>query len=101
VPQGPPERGHRPARERSPEAWTASRRSDPHAEGEADLASYLLFDGTFCRRLIELGRADAQARKDELLEFFRDDHPAGGGDEEPVDETGVFGRDSLPIRVGT
>jgi NTE family protein len=40
-------------------------------EGEADLASYLLFDGPFCRRLIEMGRADAQARKDDLLEFFR------------------------------
>jgi len=37
---------------------------------EADLASYLLFDGQFCRQLIELGRADAQARKHELLTFF-------------------------------
>jgi NTE family protein len=42
-------------------------------EGEADLASYLLFDGPFCRRLIEMGRADAQARKDDLIAFFRDD----------------------------
>ncbi|HXX67749.1 MAG TPA: patatin-like phospholipase family protein [Polyangiaceae bacterium] len=41
-------------------------------ETEADLASYLLFDGPFCRRLIEMGRADAQARRDDLLEFFRD-----------------------------
>ncbi len=38
---------------------------------EADLASYLLFDGPFCRQLIEMGRADAQARRDDLLEFFR------------------------------
>jgi NTE family protein len=45
---------------------------DLGVESEADLASYLLFDGPFCRRLIEMGRADAQARKDELLEFFRD-----------------------------
>jgi NTE family protein len=37
---------------------------------EADLASYLLFDGEFCRQLIELGRADAQARKHELVDFF-------------------------------
>jgi NTE family protein len=37
---------------------------------EADLASYLLFDGQFCRQLIELGRADAQARKHELVTFF-------------------------------
>ena len=45
---------------------------DLGVDGEADLASYLLFDGPFCRRLIEMGRADAQARRDELLHFFRD-----------------------------
>jgi NTE family protein len=45
---------------------------DLGVESEADLASYLLFDGPFCRRLIEMGRADAQARRDELVEFFRD-----------------------------
>lgn len=28
-----------------------------------DLASYLLFDGTFAKKLIELGRADAEARR--------------------------------------
>jgi NTE family protein len=39
---------------------------------EADLASYLLFDGGFARELIEMGRADAKARRDELLEFFGD-----------------------------
>jgi NTE family protein len=33
---------------------------------EADLLSYLLFDGEFAGRLIELGRADARARHDEL-----------------------------------
>jgi NTE family protein len=37
---------------------------------EADLASYLLFDGDFANQLIELGRADARARKDAILEFF-------------------------------
>lgn len=37
---------------------------------EADLASYLLFDGDFAGQLIELGRADARARKDDILEFF-------------------------------
>jgi NTE family protein len=51
-------------------------------ETEADLASYLLFDGSFCRDLIELGRSDAQARRDELLEFFRPgDEEQGGGTE--------------------
>lgn len=40
---------------------------------EADLASYVLFDGTFAKRLIDLGRADAAARRTELLEFFDGD----------------------------
>lgn len=37
---------------------------------DADLASYLLFDGAFARRLIDLGRSDAEARREELLQFF-------------------------------
>lgn len=40
---------------------------------EADLASYVLFDGGFARRLMDMGRADAAARKHELLAFFEDD----------------------------
>jgi len=65
-------------------------------DGEADLASYLLFDGPFCRKLIEMGRADAQARRDELMEFFRDERPQGGGEApDPLDETGPFDRSSL------
>jgi NTE family protein len=39
---------------------------------EADLASYLLFDGEYAADLIELGMADARARKDELVSFFTD-----------------------------
>jgi NTE family protein len=39
-------------------------------EGEADLLSYLLFDGGFASQLIELGRRDAKARHDELCAFF-------------------------------
>jgi len=39
---------------------------------EADLASYLLFDGHFAKRLIDLGRADAEARREQLLDFFED-----------------------------
>lgn len=40
---------------------------------EADLASYLLFESGFAQRLIELGRADARAQKDRLLEFLNSD----------------------------
>jgi NTE family protein len=39
---------------------------------EADLASYLLFDGTFAKKLIDLGRADAEARRHDVAEFFGD-----------------------------
>lgn len=48
------------------------RLSEPDSRNEADLLSYLLFDGTFCGQLIELGRADARARHDELCAFFSD-----------------------------
>jgi NTE family protein len=41
--------------------------------GEADLLSYLYFDRCYADHLIELGRADAEARADELIAFFRDD----------------------------
>src|SRR5262249_14547190 len=37
---------------------------------EADLASYLLFDGAFAKRLIDLGRADAEARRHDIADFF-------------------------------
>lgn len=57
---------------------------------EADLASYLLFDGAFAKKLIDLGRADAEARRHEISEFFgsasedgapqsSDDHGDGEG----------------------
>jgi NTE family protein len=54
---------------------------------EADLASYLLFDGRFARELIEMGRADARARRDELLAFFGDK----GDDARPGDGEGPLG----------
>jgi NTE family protein len=38
--------------------------------GEADLLSYVLFDGAFAAKLIELGRSDAAAQHDELCAFF-------------------------------
>ncbi|MGH7271356.1 MAG: patatin-like phospholipase family protein, partial [Polyangiaceae bacterium] len=40
------------------------------AEAEADLLSYILFDGPFAGQLIEMGRADARARHEELVGFF-------------------------------
>ena len=40
---------------------------------EADLLSYLLFDGDFLGPLTELGYMDARAREDELAAFFSDD----------------------------
>jgi NTE family protein len=38
--------------------------------GEGDLLSYLLFDHCYAGHLIELGRADAAARREELIAFF-------------------------------
>lgn len=51
---------------------------------DADLASYLLFDGGFARRLIDLGRSDAHARRAQVLDFLgaaEDDEPIEGGGE--------------------
>jgi NTE family protein len=44
---------------------------DVGENADADLASYLLFDGDYARVLIDLGRKDAAARRDELEEFLR------------------------------
>ena len=45
---------------------------DTGGTDEADLASYLLFDGAFARKLVDLGRADAEARRYQLAEFLAD-----------------------------
>jgi NTE family protein len=74
---------------------------DIGAGDEADLASYLLFDGPFCRRLIEMGRADAQARRDELLEFFGRAADDGGGPHASEGDSGLWDRRSLSIPIGT
>jgi NTE family protein len=44
--------------------------AEPDSRNEADLLSYLLFDGEFAGQLIELGRADAAQRHEELCRFF-------------------------------
>ncbi|MBS2015358.1 MAG: patatin-like phospholipase family protein [Deltaproteobacteria bacterium] len=71
---------------------------------EADLASYLLFDGHFCRQLIEMGRADAHARRDEILAFFGDaaDDDGGGGTFDSDADSGVWDKPaSLTLPIGT
>ena len=39
-------------------------------EAITELTSYLLFDPLFCGRLIELGREDVKANRDEIERFF-------------------------------
>ncbi|MFO0674992.1 MAG: patatin-like phospholipase family protein [Polyangiaceae bacterium] len=63
---------------------------------EADLASYLLFDGAFCRHLIEMGRADAQAKRESLLAFFGEKEEDAALDGS-FEETGAWSANSIPI----
>ncbi len=44
--------------------------AESDSSNEADLLSYLLFDGPFAGQLIELGRQDAAAQHDDLCKFF-------------------------------
>lgn len=39
-------------------------------EAITELVSYLLFESAFCRRLIDLGRADVEACRDQIESFF-------------------------------
>jgi NTE family protein len=41
-------------------------------EDEADLMSFLLFDGDYAADLIELGMCDAQAHEEDLARLFVD-----------------------------
>ena len=47
-----------------------SKLAEGEAAHESDLLSYLLFDGGFADQLIELGRADAAKKEDELAALF-------------------------------
>ena len=47
------------------------RAASKSATWEDDLASYVLFDGAYAEHLIEIGHADALARRDEIEAFFR------------------------------
>jgi len=49
---------------------TALRMIDVGEGADADLASYVLFDGDFARVLIDLGHRDAARHRDELAEFL-------------------------------
>ncbi|MBW1760807.1 MAG: patatin-like phospholipase family protein [Deltaproteobacteria bacterium] len=46
---------------------------DVGAGADADLASYLLFDGGFAQTLIEMGRRDAHEKRDEIEAFLFED----------------------------
>lgn len=60
------------------------RLAEPDSRNEADLLSYVLFDGGFAGQLIELGRADARARHEELCDFFAAATPSAGDDPAPA-----------------
>jgi NTE family protein len=47
-----------------------SRLAERETANEADLLSYLLFDGPFASELIDLGRRDARKRHDEIVSFL-------------------------------
>jgi hypothetical protein len=51
------------------------REHDGLAAQSADLLSYLLFDSTFTRTLVDIGWRDADARIDEIEEFVRTAEP--------------------------
>jgi NTE family protein len=61
---------------------------------EADLASYLLFDGAFAKKLIDLGRADAEARRHEIAEFF------GSAADDGAPRSSESGEWTMPPPVG-
>jgi NTE family protein len=72
------------------------------AGDQADLASYLLFDGQYCRQLIEMGRSDAHARRDELMAFFAEPADSGSGlDDRSLPDMSQWENESVRIPLGT
>lgn len=57
-------------RNSGPVATTLRHLAEGERDDEADLLSYVLFDGEFAAQLIELGRRDARDRHQELVRFF-------------------------------
>jgi NTE family protein len=49
---------------------TFARLAEGEGKTEADMLSYLLFDGGFTRQLIDLGWRDAERQRDEIVDFF-------------------------------
>jgi NTE family protein len=47
-----------------------ARAAHNEATWEADLASYLMFDGAWAHTLISLGRRDANAKRAQIRAFF-------------------------------
>ncbi len=55
-----------------PAARLFRRFAQADARGQGDLLSYLLFEGSFARRLMDMGYRDAEAQHDALVRFFSD-----------------------------
>ncbi len=73
--------------------------SEWEGAGEADLLSYIMFDGEFSARLIELGRNDARARHAELCTFF-DELTKDRGEEGPSSTRDLLRPPSRPsVRI--
>jgi NTE family protein len=47
-------------------------KNDTNSESSSSLASYLLFEGIFCKELIKLGYKDAQSQANQIMSFLED-----------------------------